>query len=340
MNPFFFFFFSLFFFGFLLLPFSLFSWLEQCETYFMQDGRFAGDICVPWDTNYQTLLKNFLDALGAEVGSHSALAGVHFTTPVMTNGFEWHFRVSYDDFVAKTSYPGDTAFVNSLTTIYGLFNAAFPSKRIVWEAGHTQFLKLSGAKAEWNTAELVYDFAVANNGASRIGLAAWNCAERSFADGGEAFVLQNLFVKAGTANVPLGCQTIGNFVNTPCRFTNTAISLDYGPMEAGTTVCQTGFDVSTTNQVACSNTLNWFKGVRTFASAASSSVAFKGTWVESWSNDLAWNNPTCNAAINLFQVGATTTTTDASGATTTPAAANRHVWSFSVLLFAFLLLLL
>jgi hypothetical protein len=294
------------------------DWLDECETFLLSDGRFEGDSCLPWDTKYQQRIASFYSSFGERFDNHSALAAVYFTHPMMTNGAEWHFRMDYDEFVAEVDYPGDDGVLAALNTLFDLHADPLPNTPIVFEAGHTAFM--TGSKARWNTAEVVYEHALAKVGADRLGIAAWNCAERQLSATGGEHEMQPLFLQAGEDGVSVGCQTIGNFQETPCRFTDTTQGLVYGTINpgVGNSDCADGVDVSLTNYIACNETLHWFAGLATHASEGSGSRPFAGTWVESWTLDVKWDNAVCQAAIDLLAVQGYSNVTNLDDVTTTP----------------------
>jgi hypothetical protein len=127
--------------------------------------------------------------------------------------------------------------------------------------------------------------------------------------------MQSLLLQAGDERVSIGCQTIGNYEETPCRFTATSQGLGCGAINpgVGNSDCAEGIDVSATNSITCNETLHWFAGLATHATAASGSIPFAGTWVESWTRDVTWDDAVCQAVIDLLAVQKFTNVTVADG---------------------------
>lgn len=257
------------------------SWLAGCATFRLDASPFVGDICLPWDAEYQRLLGEALRThIGPDVAGHPGLAGVYFTIPTMTNGAEMHFRVARSAF---SPYPGDAAFTDAYLDVMDVYQAAFDVP-VLFEAGHCIF-DVRGAPAsevDCATPLALYRHARDTYGPGAIGVALWNCAER-FWHGPDATEdhVRPLLEEATEDGVSMGCQTVGNFTAQPCRFTDDAVA-DYG-VQTGVgrdTVCTpTGANDA---ENACVDTLGWFAGT---ARQSDTSVVLAGTWLESWSAD-------------------------------------------------------
>ncbi|KIG17688.1 hypothetical protein DB30_02963 [Enhygromyxa salina] len=279
------------------------SWLAQCETFALDSGSFQGDLCLPWDADYQQQLGQALgDHLGPALADHPALVGVYFTITTMTNGAEMHFRVARDSFPPE---PEDGALTASYLAVMDMYEDAFDVP-IVFEAGHCIF-DLPGADpadVDCETPLTLYRHARDSYGPASVGIALWNCAER-FWHGPTASEdhVRPLLEEATADGVSMGCQTVGNFTNQACRFSDPAVG-DYGTLmgigPASTCVPTGGNDA----EAACVDTLGWFAGA---SSQSATSVVLEGTWVESWSADtqpgmgINVTSPACEAAVNHFE---------------------------------------
>ena len=260
------------------------SWLAACQTYHYDDGRFAGDICLPWDAQYQQRLSSLLNTqLGPAVANHPALAGVYFTIPTMTNGTEMHFRIARSTF----PYPGDAIFTGAYLDVMDIFQGAFDVP-IVFEGGHCIWMDTPGGAVEpvdCDTPLTMYRHARDTYGPSNIGVALWNCAERFWADeSSQESGVRPLLEEAAADGVSMGCQTVGSFTNGACRFSDDDVA-DYGTTHVGfgnATECP---DSATFNpEAACVDTAHWFTGV---SQIAIDGVQLQGTWAEMWSADVA-----------------------------------------------------
>lgn len=278
------------------------SWLSQCQTFPLNSGNFSGDICVPWDASYQAALTQALqNQIGPAVDGHPALAGVYFTTTTMTNGAEMHFRVAKDDF---TPHPGQQAFTGAYTAVMDIYQQAF-NVPVVFEAGHCIF-DVPGAAAadiDCETPLALYRHSRDTYGASATGIALWNCAERFWHGPGSVEDHTRPLLEEATADrVSIGCQTVGNFTNQPCRFSDPAIG-DYGTsMGMGSNITCTPAGAND-SEAACVDTLAWFAGI---SKKSSTSVDIVGTWVESWNPDtdpvdgIIANSAACRSAVDMF----------------------------------------
>lgn len=253
------------------------SWLGRCQTFKIEDPRFTGDICLPWDASYQADLRAALvDTIGPAIDGHEALAGVYFTITTMTNGSEMHFRVPKASF----PYPGDAVFRGAYDAVMDIYQEAF-SVPIVFEAGHCLF----SDSVDCETPAHLYRYARDTYGKENTGIALWNCAERFWAADGageETFGVKELIEEASRDGVSIGCQTVGSFTNGACRFTDPDVA-EYGARgnEMGDN-CPTD-DPNFDPEAACIDTLNWFTGTST---KNATSAAVRGTWGEIWSVDV------------------------------------------------------
>ncbi|MAQ18337.1 MAG: hypothetical protein CMN30_26510 [Sandaracinus sp.] len=268
------------------------SWLEACETIPVNDGRFMGETCAPWDPTYQGLLRDFLiDEVGPAVAGHEALLGVYFTISSMTNGYEMHFRVTRDDL---PDYPGDETFRAAYLAIMDIYQEAFDVP-IVFEAGHCPF----GADPDCETPLALYRHARDTYGPSQVGVAMWNCSERFFVnESAPEWETRPLLEEAAADGVSMGCQTVGSFTNGACRFSSDDIA-DYGSnigRDQDACAPSPTFDP----EAACVDTMGWFVGT---ARRNDESMLIQGTWAENWSADYApggiyETSETCRAAMD------------------------------------------
>ncbi len=268
------------------------SWLANCETYTLDTARFAGDICLPWDNNYQASLGSALTRMGQALENHPALAGVYFTTPTMTNGVEFHWRVDRATF----PYPGDEIFHQSYKDIMDLFQGAF-DKAVVFEGGHCLWAR----DHDCELPSTLYHYTRDTYGVDKAGIALWNCAERFWAgdgSGAETFGTKDLLEEVSRDGASLGCQTVGSFTQGACRFSDTDVG-DYGPrgdVLGDNCPEDPAFDPAG----ACVDTLRWFAGVE---AQGDPSAQIQGTWVEGWTRDITGvyeTSPECRAALNFF----------------------------------------
>lgn len=255
------------------------SWLSRCKTWNLQDGRFSGDICLPWDTNYQKDLKQALTThLAPKINGHKAVAGVYFTITTMTNGAELHFRVERSAF----PYPGDKVFHQSYLDVMKIYQDAFDAP-ILFEAGHCIW---SRTDVDCDLPLTLYRYSRDTFGHQNTGIALWNCAERFWAGtgtGSETFGVKKLIEEASKDGVSIGCQTVGNFTDQPCRFSDPDVG-NYGASVQGTpSQCQTN-DPNFNPAQACIDTIKWFAGKE---NQAQQSISIKGTWLENWSKDVS-----------------------------------------------------
>ncbi|HAA57067.1 MAG TPA: hypothetical protein DCE42_20040 [Myxococcales bacterium] len=253
------------------------SWLTRCKTWKLQDGRFSGDICLPWDTNYQKDLKTALTThLAPVINGHKAVAGVYFTITTMTNGAELHFRADRSTF----PYPGDKIFHQSYFDIMKLYQDTFDAP-ILFEAGHCLW---SRTQVDCELPLALYRYSRDTFGHNNTGIALWNCAERFWAGTGagtETFGVKKLIEEASKDGVSIGCQTVGNFTAQPCRFSDPDVG-NYGASVQGTpSQCQTD-DPNFNPAQACIDTMKWFAGKQ---SQAQQTVNVKGTWLENWTKE-------------------------------------------------------
>ncbi len=247
------------------------SWLEECETHHIDDGRFSGDTCLPWDSTYLTNLQEALEFLSVEFGDHPAISAVYFTISTMTNGAEFHWRTDKADY----PYPGDEVFYGAYFDVMDLFHANFDHP-IVFEAGHCVWKDEPDCQLPLE----LYRYSKTNYGVSGSAISMWNCAERFWAGEVSAdYDLGALLQEASDDGASIGCQTVGSFSNGACRFT----SDDVG--NYGTTVgregdnCVQGDDFDP--EQACVDTLSWLLG----EGQNETSPTLTGSWVEGWSAD-------------------------------------------------------
>ena len=251
------------------------SWLDSCETYSLQFGRFTGESCVPWDSNYQAKLQEALQThIGPRVKDHQALAGVYFTISTMTNGSEMHFRTNRSTF---SNYPGDEVLRQSYKDVMAIYQDAFDVP-IVFEAGHC----LWNDDEDCQTPFELYTSTRDTYGVDAVGVAMWNCAERFFvSENSPEFHTRPIFEEASKDGASIGCQTVGSFAQA-CRFTSTETA-NYGtpPMGPGNSTCPDSTPEDIEN--ACVDTVDWFRGARQINPA---SPVIQGTWGEFWSADM------------------------------------------------------
>lgn len=282
-------------------PFLPASWTAECQTFHLEDMRFEGDICLPWDAAYQARLRAALvDHIGPAVAGHPALAGVYFTISTMTNGSEMHFRVPRADFDV---HPGDAVFEGAYIDVMDLHQQAFDVP-ILMEVGHCIFSDPPGGAVEpvdCETPRAVYRHARDTYGRGRIGVAVWNCAERFWwGPGAIEDQTRPLLEEAAADGVSFGCQTVANFTDAACRFSDPNVA-DYGDpimMPGGDCPAGPSYDP----EAACVDTLRWFAGE---PGRAPTSVALRGTWAELWSVDVSdrgvyRTSEACRTAADLF----------------------------------------
>lgn len=277
------------------------AWLDECETYTLEDPRFSGELCLPWDANYQARLGATLAQIGAAVGDHPGLAGVYFTAPTMTNGVEMHFRVLRSAFPAE---PAPGALVDSYVAMMDLWQGAF-ARPILFEAGHCLFFDPPGGAEEPIDCApplAMYRHARDTYGRDQIGIALWNCAERFWSDPAdrEGALTREIIEEATADGVSIGCQTVGSFTRGACRFSDPDVG-DYGD-RAGLQGDMCPESASFDPEAACVDTLGWFAGG---PGQAATSPIVGGTWGEIWSRDLSpagvySTSPACAAAIDAL----------------------------------------
>ena len=274
------------------------SWLARCKTYRLDDPRFSGELCLPWDANYLADLRRALvETIGPAVAGHAALAGVYFTITTMTNGAEFHFRVAKSAF----PYPGDATFRGAYEKVMDLFQQAF-SVPVVFEAGHCPFSDSPDCEAPL----ALYRYTRDTYGKAKAGIALWNCAERFWAGQGagmDTFGVKTLIEEATSDGVSIGCQTVGSFTRGACRFSSNEVG-SYGDRAGLTGDNCDEADPTFDPEGACVDTLNWFTGA---SQKHGSSVTIRGTWGELWSRDLATDgvyhtSAACRAAVDRLSL--------------------------------------
>lgn len=276
------------------------AWLARCETYSLVTGRFSGDLCLPWDASYLDDLRSALvDVIGPRVRGHAALEAVYFTTTTMTNGAEMHFRVDRSEF----PYPGDAVFQGAYRQVMDIHQQAFDVP-IVFEAGHCIW---SGSSPDCATPLDLYRYTRDTYGLRQTGVAIWNCAERFWAGtgtGAETFGALALLEEATADGASIGCQTVGNFTQQACRFSDADVG-DYGTATPGMSTmgpppCVE--DGTLDPEGACVDTMRWFAGVE---ARAEPTLRIRGTWGENWSTEFSPSgvyetSAACRAAIDLL----------------------------------------
>jgi hypothetical protein len=271
------------------------AWLARCQTFALSSGQFVGDICLPWDTNYQADLRAALvDHIGPKLKGHPALAGFYFTITTMTNGAEMHFRIERSTF---PDYPGDEAFTRSYHDVMKIYQDAFDVP-ILFEAGHCIWLDAPGGAVEPTdcaTPRELYQKTRDTYGVEHVGIALWNCGT------GEGAEIAQLLNEATADGASIGCQTVGSFTKGACRFTAEGVG-DFGT--PGSVGSRDNCDPSPTfdPEAACVATMSWFAG-QLQSTAISPKVV--GTWSENWTADLATTgvyntSAACKAAIDWF----------------------------------------
>lgn len=276
-------------------PFLPSSWTDACETFELSTPRFSGTSCLPWDPTYQARLRRALvDVIGPVVRGHPALAGVYFTISTMTNGSEMHFRASRS---TLPNYPGDAALRVAYRQVMDTYQEAFEVP-ILFEGGHCLF---DNADADCETPRDLYRYARDTYGLGHLGVALWNCAERFFTtERSPDFASRPLIEELVQDGASLGCQTVGNFTDGACHFTDDEIA-DYGTPPSGVgAACPASPTYD--SEAACEDTLRWFVGR---SARNPNSVASLGTWGEIWSQDFSpggvYNSSAaCRDAIDLL----------------------------------------
>ena len=118
---------------------------------------------------------------------------------------------------------------------------------------------------------------------------------------GQAGQVAGLAAEEAVADgVSFGCQTVGNFTEGACHFTDPAVG-DYGdPVQMPGGDCPPGpnFDA----EAACVDTMRWFAGE---GGQAETSLAVQGTWAELWSLDVGAagvyrTSEACREAVDLL----------------------------------------
>lgn len=186
----------------------------RCEAF---DFDFRGaprQMCLPWDPAYLEAKVDLLEALGARLDVHPALAYVYFTAACSTNGAEGHCRV--DEAAYAAAGYSQSRLIQAYRTIMAAQQAAFLRTPIAFEV-HAIF----GGAQPW--AALWED--VKDSG--RVGVAAWWCAERLSLLGSETVPVWPLVQEAAARSFSV-CQTVGNFSSQPYRFSEDSLGLDYG----------------------------------------------------------------------------------------------------------------
>ena len=117
----------------------------------------------------------------------------------------------------------------------------------------------------------------------RVGLVQQPCtADATFNRKASEHGIRPLLEEVTTDGASIGCQTVGNFTEQPCRFSDPAVD-DYGTAEGigrNLTCTPAGPDDA---ERACVDTLNWFTGT---SSRSATSVQLQGTWLEGWTADV------------------------------------------------------
>lgn len=228
---------------------------DRCATFPFQFRGTNQTMCLPWDANYLKAKKSFVQALGARVDDHPALAYTYFTGACSTNGNEGHCRVDQSAFTAA----GYTSakLTGAYREIMGVYRAAFPRTPLIFEA-HTIFDRAEPWTSLWND--------VAASG--RVGVAAWWCSERLSLRGGETVPVWSLVQAAAQASFSV-CQTVGSFSKDPAQFSDPALGLDY----SGSQASQRAFD----------ETLDWVEGKAVHA--GQSAPIHRFSVLESWWED-------------------------------------------------------
>ena len=271
------------------------SWLDECESFAIESGRFTGKTCAPWDSKYQGLLREALvETIGPKVKGHEALAGVYFTISSMTNGAEMHLRIDRESIA---NYPGDDVMRRAYIDVMGIFQEAFEVP-VVFEAGHCLWMN----NEDCQTPLELYKATREKYGVESTGVAMWNCSERFFvSDKSPEFGAREIFEIASADGASIGCQTVGAFEQA-CRFTSEETA-NYGtsPSGPGSSDCpdSTAADV----EAACVDTVNWFIGKE---SKNEKSPVINGTWGEFWSRDLQRSgayqqSSKCKATIDMLE---------------------------------------
>lgn len=175
--------------------------------------NFQGSRTVPviWDAYYQTHKAAMVAAIGDRYNSHPLLRSVYFTYACMTNGAEFHWRVTEGDYKTVSGY-SDSVQKQAAEDIFDMYVAAFPNTHIAIES-HTVFSDVT-----W--IEQLYDYAFSQVGA-QVGLAIWWEAFRIATDnsGSEADAdVWPLCLRAKDQGSFLVGQTVGQFTSQAYRF--------------------------------------------------------------------------------------------------------------------------
>ncbi len=234
---------------------------SQCKTF---DFSFRGNpatMCLAWDKNYLQDKQRLISELGLRFDSHPALAYVYFTGACSTNGAEGHCRVDQAAYTTAGYTP--TVLADAYVQIMNMYRTAFPSTPIAFEV-HAIF----DSASVWNS---VWD-SVAQSG--RVGVAAWWCAERLSLNGNETTPVWPIIQKAAASSFSV-CQTVGEFSNSPYRFTDSTLALDYGLIDTW---------VAADSEKSFNETLDWAQGYAVHALQPATINRF--SVIETWSVDL------------------------------------------------------
>ena len=122
------------------------------------------DTAVIWDSYYQTHKGNLVAELGRVYDSHPLLRTIYFTYAAMTNGAEFHWRIS--PFTDYTNLSGFTEEVHKQATrdIFDMYAAAFPTTHIAFD------IHAVNSSDVW--AQQLYDYAYSKVG-TQVGVAMW-----------------------------------------------------------------------------------------------------------------------------------------------------------------------
>ena len=174
---------------------------------------FQGSRTVPviWDAYYQTHKAAMVAAIGERYDSHPLLRSVYFTYACMTNGAEFHWRVTEVDYKAVSGF-SEAVQKQAAEDIFDMYAEAFPTTHIAIES-HTVFGDIT-----WS--EQLYDYAFSQVG-TQVGLAIWWAAFRIATDnsGNESDAdVWPLCLKAKDQGSFLVGQTVGQFTSQAYRF--------------------------------------------------------------------------------------------------------------------------
>lgn len=209
----------------------------KCSAFSFDFRGIPATMCLPWNAEYLIEKKNLIAALGQRFDSRSGLAYMYFTGACSSNGNEGHCRV---DQAAYTSAGYTNAkLIDAYTQVMTAYLSAFPTTPIAFEA-HAIFDSPEPWQSLWQ----------AFKASGRVGIASWWCAERLSIIGNETALVWPLFLEAAQQTFTI-CQTVGSLTNTPYRFSEPSLGLNYGTETAWT---------NTDSLNAFTDLMDWIEG--------------------------------------------------------------------------------